>query len=105
MLKVSLSYELMSHLSEKDEEYEQLMLAMQWLEKIHAAVYVDDITLLLLFEDKKIPSLSSLPFKNVNILKINDFKYTTQIEKEVLNDWYRTYLTNSEYHLFNKKRK
>lgn len=105
MLKVSLSYELMSHLFEKDEEYEQLMLAMQWLEKIHAAVYVDDITLLLLFEDKKIPSLSSLPFKNVNILKINDFKYTTQIEKEVLNDWYRTYLTNSEYHLFNKKRK
>lgn len=95
----------MGHLFEKDEEYELLMLAMQWLEKIHAAVYVDDITLLLLFEDKKIPSLRSLPFKNVRILKIKDIKYTSQSEKEILYDWFRTYLTNSEYQLFKEERK
>lgn len=105
MLKVSLSYELMSHLYEKDWENEQLMLALAWLEKIQAEIYVDDLTLLILWEDGKIPTLKSLPFKNVRILKIKDFSYSSKEDKKILYEWYNTYLNNSKYQLLKNNRK
>lgn len=104
MFKVSLSYELMSHLYEKDWESQQLMLALAWLEKIQAEIYVDDLTLLILWEDGKIPTLKSLPFKNVRVLRIKDFSYSSKEDKEILYEWYGIYLKNSKYHLFKSKR-
>lgn len=95
----------MSHLYAKDWESEQLMLVLAWLEKIHAEIYVDDLTLLILWEDGKIPTVGSLPFKNVRILKIKDFSYSSTEDKEILYEWYSTYLQNSKYQLFKNKRK
>ena len=105
MLKVSLSYELMSHLYEKDWESEQMMLALAWLEKIHAEIYVDDLTLLLLWEDGKISKKENLPFKNVRVLKIKDFSYFSKEDKEILYEWYSVYLRNTKYQLLKNERK